>query len=83
MINEREIIYQIELIQAEINYFERYKKNLTKYFLDDIRFITKAKANKIIKEISNVGLEVYKLNYLQKEYYKLLNKQNYGIELDN
>jgi hypothetical protein len=80
MIREREIIYQIDLIQSEISYFERYKNNLTEYFLEHIKVVSKTNAYKIIEELNNVGLHIYKLSYLQKQYYTILNNNNNELE---
>jgi hypothetical protein len=43
MINEREVIYRAEIIQADINYFIRYKNNLSKHLVQNSKEMNKKK----------------------------------------
>lgn len=78
MINEREVIYRAEMIQADINYFIRYKKNLSKHLVENSKEINKKNTLKFIQEIESIILHIEKLKTEKKDYLTLLDKIYYG-----
>ena len=78
MINEREVIYRAEMIQADINYFIRYKNNLSKYLVQNSKEMNKKNTLKFIKEIESIILHIEKLKTEKKDYLTLLDKIYYG-----
>lgn len=78
MINEREVIYTSEMIQADINYFIRYKNNLSKYLVENSKEMNKKNTLKLIKEIERVILHIEKLKTEKKNQLTLLEKIYYG-----
>lgn len=82
MINEKEIDYQISLIQADIQYFLTYKNQLKKFSIDNRANITKVNMNKIFIEIEKITLHIQKLKNQEQEYLKLLDTIYYGNNSD-
>lgn len=78
MINEREVIYRAEMIQADINYFIRYKNNLSKYLVQNSKEMNKKNTLKFINEIESIILHIEKLKTEKKDYLTLLDKIYYG-----
>lgn len=78
MINQREIDYSIALIQAEIYYFKKYKKNLKLFFVKNKEVINETKTNKIFNEIERITIHILLLKNQEQEYLQLLDKINYG-----
>lgn len=78
MINQREIDYSIALIQAEISYFKKYKKNLKLFFVKNKEVINETKTNKILNEIEHITIHILLLKNQEQEYLQLLDKINYG-----
>lgn len=82
MINEKEIDYQVSLIQADIQYFLSYKNQLKKFSIDNRATISKINMNKIFIEIEKVTLHIQKLKNQEQEFLKLLDKMYYGNNSD-
>lgn len=82
MINEKEIDYQISLIQADIQYFLSYKNQLKKFSIDNRVNITKVNMNKIFIEIEKITLHIQKLKNQEQEYLKILDTIYYGNNSD-
>ena len=82
MINEKEIDYQISLIQADVQYFLSYKNQLKKFSIDNRANITKVNMNKIFIEIEKITLHIQKLKNQEQEYLKLLDTFYYGNNSD-
>ena len=82
MINEKEIDYQVNLIQADIKYYLRYKNNLKKFCIDNRVNITKVNMNKLLLEIENIILHINNLKNQEQEYLKLLDTFYYGNNSD-
>jgi hypothetical protein len=82
MINEKEILYSIEILKNEINYFLKYKNQLKKYSIDNREKISKINMNKIFIEIENLTLHILKLKNQEKEFLKLLDSIYYGNKSD-
>lgn len=78
MINEREVIYKAEIMQGDINYFIKYKKNLSKYLVSELKVISKKKATKIIKEIEEISMHIKNLELEKKNTLICLDKIYYG-----
>jgi hypothetical protein len=78
MINEREVIYKAEIMQGDINYFIKYKKNLSKYLVSELKTITKKKATSILKEIENINAHIKKLEIEKKNTLICLDNVYYG-----
>lgn len=82
MITEKEIDYQIKLIQEDIQYFLNYKNQLKKFSINNRMSISQLSMNKIFIEIETLTLYIQKLKNEEKEYLKLLNNIYYGNESD-
>jgi hypothetical protein len=82
MINEKEILYSIEILKNEINYFLKYKNQLKNYSIDNREKISKINMNKIFIEIENLTLHILKLKNQEKEFLKLLDSIYYGNKSD-
>ena len=82
MINEKEIDYSINLIQADIQYYIRYKSQLKKFTADNRSDICKANMIKIFSEIEKITLYIQKLKNQEQELLKLLDKIYYGNNTD-
>ena len=82
MINEKEIDYAISLIQADIQYYIRYKSQLKKFTTDNRSDISKANMIKIFSEIEKITLYIQKLKNQEQELLKLLDKIYYGNNTD-
>jgi hypothetical protein len=82
MITEKEIDYQIKLIQEDIQYFLNYKNQLKKFSINNRMSIPQLSMNKIFIEIETLTLYIQKLKNEEKEYLKLLNNIYYGNESD-
>jgi hypothetical protein len=78
MINEKEVDYAISLIQADIHYFTKYKKQLKKFAINNRADINRIKMNLIFTETENVTLHIYNLKLQEQELLKLLDKIYYG-----
>jgi hypothetical protein len=78
MINEKEVYYAINVIQADIQYFIRYKNQLKKFCIDNRVVITKANMNKIFIEIETINNHIQNLKNQEQELLKLLDKFYYG-----
>ena len=82
MINEKEIDYAISLIQADVQYYIRYKSQLKKFTTDNRSDISKANMIKIFSEIEKITLHIQKLKNQEQELLKLLDKIYYGNNTD-
>jgi hypothetical protein len=82
MINEKEIDYAISLIQADIQYYIRYKSQLKKFTTDNRSDISKANMIKIFSEIEKITLHIQKLKNQEQEFLKFLDKIYYGNNTD-
>jgi hypothetical protein len=82
MIKEKEIDYSISLIQADIQYYIRYKSQLKKFTTDNRSDISKANMIKIFSEIEKITLYIQKLKNQEQELLKLLDKIYYGNHTD-
>ena len=82
MINEKEIDYAISLIQADIQYYIRYKSQLKKFTTDNRSDISKANMIKIFSEIEKITLYIQKLKNQEQQLLKLLDKIYYGNNTD-
>jgi hypothetical protein len=78
MINEKEVDYSINVIQADIQYFIRYKNQLKKFCIDNRVVITKVNMNKIFIEIETINNHIQNLKNQEQELLKLLDKFYYG-----
>ena len=78
MINEREVIYRAEMIQADISYFIRYKNNLSKHLVQNSKEMNKKNTLKFIQEIESIILHIEKLKTEKIDYLTLLDKIYYG-----
>ena len=78
MINEKEIDYSINLIQADIQYHIRYKRQLKGFAVDNRSQITKANMIKIFSEIERITLHIETLKHQEQELLKLLDNIYYG-----
>lgn len=78
MINEKEVYYAINVIQADIQYFIRYKNQLKKFCIDNRVVITKVNMNKIFIEIETINNHIQNLKNQEQELLKLLDKFYYG-----
>jgi hypothetical protein len=74
MINEKEVDYSINVIQADIQYFIRYKNQLKKFCIDNRVVITKVNMNKIFIEIETINNHIQNLKNQEQELLKLLDK---------
>jgi hypothetical protein len=82
MINEKEVDYSINVIQADIQYFIRYKNQLKKFCIDNRVVITKVNMNKIFIEIETINNHIQNLKNQEQELLNTLDKYYYGKHTD-
>lgn len=78
MINEKEIDYAINLIQSDVQYFIRYKRQLKSFAVDNRNTISKANMIKIFSEIERITLHIEKLKTQEQELFNILDTIYYG-----
>ena len=78
LMSEVEIIYKIEIINQDIIYFKKYKTNLKKFFLNQVKDLSKNNISKFLIELELIALNISKLHTDKKEYLELLNILYYG-----
>jgi hypothetical protein len=78
ILNDKEIDYAINLTQADIQFFIRYKGQLKKFAVDNRSQINKANMVKIFSEIERITLHIVNLKNQEQELITLLDKIFYS-----